>query len=75
MRVKVKLMGLLKAASPADGTLEVPDEATIAEVLAQLEVDGQAVQVVSVNGSLQRDKQARLKPNDEMLVVPPIGGG
>jgi sulfur carrier protein ThiS len=75
MKIAIKLMGMLKDRAPADGVLDVPDGATIWQVLAQLEIDATTVDVFTVNGKLERDKQRVLAANDELNVLPPVGGG
>ena len=75
MRIAVKLMGLLKSKSPPDGVLEVEDDATIADVLQQLDIASGSVQVFSVNGQLERESSRRLADRDELSIIPPVGGG
>jgi sulfur carrier protein ThiS len=75
MRIRLKLMGMLKARTPKGGALEVADGATIDDVLHALEIAPQTIQVVTVNGKFERDRQRALAPNDELTVIPPVGGG
>ncbi|NIP84570.1 MAG: MoaD/ThiS family protein [Planctomycetales bacterium] len=75
MKIRLKLMGMLKDKTPADGTLQLPEGATIASALAALEIPSHAVQVCTVNGTLQRDVNQPLAAEDELGVVPPVGGG
>ena len=75
MQIRVKLMGMLKSKNPPGGVIEVRDGATIAEALAALEIPGDSVQVFTINGSLQRNKDYVLAPNDEFSALPPVGGG
>lgn len=75
MKIRIKLMGMLKDRTPADGQMDLPADATIADVLAELEIDADAIQVFSVNGSIQRDQATQLSENDELIVLPPVGGG
>ncbi len=75
MKIQVKLMGILKDQTPADGTLELPEGATIADALATLQIAAHAVQICTVNGKLQRDVNTPLAADDELSVVPPVGGG
>ena len=75
MRIRVQLMGMLKGHTPDGDHLELPDAATIADVLEKLQVDARAVQAFTVNGSIQRDPDTRLSDNDELVVLPPVGGG
>jgi molybdopterin converting factor small subunit len=75
MRIRVKLMGTLKAKTPADGALEVADAATVADVLRALDVPPHARQALTVNGRIERDRDRALAPGDELVVIPPVGGG
>ena len=75
MKIKIKLMGMLKSHSPPNGELDFDDPPSIAEVLAALDLPSDAAQAFSVNGAIQRDKTARLQNNDELVVLPPVGGG
>ena len=75
MKVRVKLMGMLKDRSPEDGELELSENATIGDVLTKLEIAPESIQACSVNGSIQRDQATPLSENDELIVLPPVGGG
>ena len=75
MQVRVKLMGALKAKSPAGGTLEVPEDATIDAVLETLNIDSNSVHIVIVNNKPQGDRSQTLSADDELTILPPVGGG
>ncbi len=75
MQVRVKAMGLLKAKTPPDGKLDVPDDATINQVLSALDIPATHVQTVFVNGRLTPDRTRELSPDDELTVLAPVGGG
>ena len=75
MQINVKPMGMLRDHAPADGILELPAEATIAHVMARLDIPADAVQVFSVNGSIERDENRQLADGDELTLLPPVGGG
>ncbi len=75
MIVRVKLMGVLKAKTPAGGQLELADGASIEDVLRMLDVPVASVQVFTVNGSLERDHKRVLSDGDDLSVLPPAGGG
>ncbi|GIW94127.1 MAG: hypothetical protein KatS3mg110_2168 [Pirellulaceae bacterium] len=75
MQIRVKLMGVLKEKTPPDGTLNVPDDATVASVLEQLKIDPGLVQACTVNGQWVRDRSRVLADGDELVVLPPVGGG
>jgi sulfur carrier protein ThiS len=75
MQIRVKMMGMLKARTPAGGGLEIDDGATIDDVLRALAVAPQATPVLTVNGLFERNRTRVLAPNDELTVIPPVGGG
>ena len=75
MKIKIKLMGMLKDQTPDGGELELETNATIADVLAALTIDPDSVQAFSINGSIQRDQGTELSEGDELIVLPPVGGG
>lgn len=74
MKVRLKLMGMLKAKIP-DTELECAEGATIKDVLTLLEVPPESVQVFTVNGNLERDPSRSLSDGDELSIIPPVGGG
>ena len=75
MQIRVKLMGMLQAQTPSDGVLQLPDSATILDALQQLQVDPHTVAVFTVNGTLVRDQSHSLRANDQLVILPPVGGG
>lgn len=75
MRIRLKLMGVLRARTPEGGAFEVADGATIEDALHALGLAPQTAHVVSVNGRLERDRRCALAPNDELTIIPPVGGG
>lgn len=75
MKIRVKLMGMLKEKTPSDGLLEVEEDSTIHDALETMGIEVDSVQVFTVNGSLVRDKQHVLSADDELTVLPPVGGG
>jgi sulfur carrier protein ThiS len=75
MQIRLKLMGMLKARTPAGGVLEVADGATIDDVLHALGITSQTLRVFTVNGQFERDRSRVLAANDELSVIPPVGGG
>jgi sulfur carrier protein ThiS len=75
MKIRIKLMGLLKSRTPSDGGLTLPDQASIREALSSLHIPPESVQVFSVNGDLVRDPSHRLCEGDELMILPPVGGG
>ena len=75
MRVRVNLMGALKAKTPDGGQLELAEDANIDDVLQLLDIPLTHVQVVMVNGNPQHDRSLSLSENDELTVLAPVGGG
>jgi len=75
MQIRLKLMGVLKGRTPAGGAIEVADGATISDVLRTLEITPQTTSAITVNGQFERNRNRALAPNDELTVVPPVGGG
>jgi sulfur carrier protein ThiS len=75
MIVQIKLMGVLKAKTPAGEQLELDDGASIEDVLRVLDVPVESVQVFTVNGSLERDRSRHLSDGDALSILPPAGGG
>ena len=75
MEIRVKLMGGLKKKTPPGGTLELKDGSSIQKALDLLELGGRRVNAVSINGEIERDFTRVLKAEDELLVLPPVGGG
>ena len=79
MRVRARLFATLRAYLPeaaADHALEVdlPEGATMADLLDRLGLPEQEVKVTFVNGRI-RSGDWILQPDDEVGVFPPIGGG
>ena len=68
-------MGMLKDKVPSDGALELKDNASIRDALIALGIPVESVQVFQVNGQLERDNSRELADNDELTVLPPVGGG
>ena len=75
VQIRLKLMGMLKPRTPAGGVLEVTDGATIDDVLRALEIAPRAIQVITVNGQFERNRSRVLAADDELAVIPPVGGG
>ena len=75
MQISVKLTGVLKSKTPAGDKLDLPEGATIESALSLLDIPAQRIQVVTINGTLERDLKRALEPDDEMTVLAPVGGG
>jgi len=75
VRIRLKLMGVLKPRTPAGGAVEVADGATIDDVLRALDIAAPSLRVFTVNGVFERDRARVLAHDDELIVIPPVGGG
>jgi sulfur-carrier protein len=79
MRIQLKLYGTLRRLSPggkagAPLELDLPDGATIQELIDLLEIPDEETKVSFVN-NLVRDKDYRLEDGDKVGIFPPVGGG
>ncbi len=78
MHVQAKLFASLqryagvKAGSPID--LDLPDGATVADLMQHLRVPSEEVRLVYVNGCAHSEDW-QLASGDEVGIFPPIGGG
>ncbi len=79
MKVKVRLFGTLGKQFPDHDPLngfevEIPDSATVGELLDQLQIPKAKIGFVSVQGRLVKADKA-LRPNDFVRIFRPIFGG
>ena len=77
MKVRVQLESYLDQYAPGDDakfSLEVPDGATIAEVLRKLHVPLEQAAVLTL-GDEAVDMTQQLKEGDRVTVIPPVAGG
>ena len=79
MRVRVKLFATLRQYLPghilgSPVEIELPAGATLADLVGQLNLPQTEVKVVFVNARAQPLSYV-LKPDDEIGIFPPIGGG
>lgn len=75
MRISVKLMGVLKAKTPANSELNLPHLSTIEDALTALDIEMSRVNAVSINGTIERDLTRILEEDDTLIVLAPVGGG
>jgi len=75
MEITVKLVGILRGKAAQGGKLELADGATLADVLAALNIPSERVMAVSLNNQFERDFMRVLEPGDVVIVLPPVAGG
>ena len=74
MLVSVRLFaGLRERAGASHVDVELPDDATVADLLASLELAPRSC-VAAIN-RVYADGAARIAPGDEVALVPPVSGG
>jgi molybdopterin synthase sulfur carrier subunit len=79
MLVRAKLFATLRrcvpgAASRVPLEVELPDGATVADLVKHFNLPPDAVRVAFVNGRARPDDW-QLEPGDEVSLFPPLGGG
>jgi len=75
MIIAVTLMGGFKELTPDTGKLELDDASSITDALKSLGIDPARAQVVLVNGRPQADHAQALSDEDQITVIPLVGGG
>jgi len=73
MRIKIKLFASLRQFGPDEQMVELPEHATIAEVIDSLQLPKFPLLRI-VNGE-HRPPEYVLKDGDELAIFPPIAGG
>jgi molybdopterin synthase sulfur carrier subunit len=79
IRTRVKLFASLRRYFPGLGIgeameVELPDGATVREMLRHLRLPPDQVKVVFVNGIASTEERV-LSDGDELGIFPPVGGG
>ena len=81
MRVRVLFFGMLKdLLARADETLQLPESATVSDLLAQYQAEVPRLKQVLPSLAVAVNQQyaspnSRLKENDEVALLPPVSGG
>ncbi len=75
MQISIKLTGVFKSKTPEDDKLDLPEGATIENALDLLDIPRQRIQVVAINGTLERNFARKLESNDDLTVLAPVSGG
>jgi sulfur carrier protein ThiS len=74
MRVRVSLYSALRIDRFAEAEVELPESATVKDLLKKLNLPQQDIGIVMVNARSGTFQQ-RLQPGDRITLIPPIGGG
>lgn len=74
MRVRVSLYSALRIDRFSAAEVELPENATIEDLLETLDLPLQDIGIVMVNAHSGTFQQ-RLQPGDRITLIPPIGGG
>ena len=74
MKVNVKLFASLRTFGPNEEVIELPEQATIDDVVRSLKIPGTIRLLRIVNGE-HRPADHVLKDGDELSLFPPLAGG
>lgn len=77
--VDAKLFATLRRQYPELGigeamTVELPEDATIGQLLEELDLPEEEIHVIFVNGIVRKEGHS-LSDGDEIGIFPPVGGG
>jgi molybdopterin synthase sulfur carrier subunit len=80
VQVKVKLFATLRkylpeAGSSGAGTVELPEGATIRELVKKLEIPEPLARLVMVDGQHVPDLDQKLEDGQTVSIFPPVAGG
>jgi len=77
MKLELKLFATLRPylkGACEDGVLEMPEEATVTDVIERMKLPEEQVRLIFVNGRHAGRDQV-LRPGDRVGIFPPVGGG
>lgn len=77
--VQAKLFATLRRHFPELGIgeampVELPDNATVGQLIQELDLPDEQVKIIFVNGVIQKQRYP-LSEGDEVGIFPPVGGG
>ena len=76
MEVTVRLFAMLRErAGRSELTLELPEDARVADALAELHGLADGVPLVMAVNREYADEACPLDPGDELALIPPVSGG
>lgn len=73
-RVQVSLYSALRIDRFSEAEVELPENATVTDLLEKLDLPLQDIGIVMVNAHSGTFQQM-LQPGDRITLIPPIGGG
>lgn len=76
MKIQVQLHATLRDLLPdGKGEVELPDPATVNDLLDHLKLDEEMRELVTVNGEQAEDYSVALSEGDAVSIFPPVAGG
>ena len=80
MQINLKLFATLRKKLPPGSskgktTLDLADNATINDLIQQLDIPLELAQMVLVNGEQTREFERALTDGDQVSIFPPVAGG
>lgn len=80
MKIELRLFASLRKKLPPGSPrgkcdLELPDGATIGDVLAQMAIPHKSAQIILVDGDHDRDFDRVLHDGEVLSIFPPVAGG
>ena len=80
MQINLKLFATLRkklppGSSKGKATLDLADNATINDLIQQLDIPLELAQMVLVNGEQTREFERALTDGDQVRIFPPVAGG
>jgi len=75
MKITLELLGILADRDDAVDRLELPADATIQQVVEELDLVHGINVTFTVNNRIVRDRAHVLREGDHLIIVPPVIGG
>ncbi len=80
MNVELRLFASLRRKLPPGSPrgrchLELPDDTTLADLLARMDIPRECAQMILINGEHDRDFGRLLRDGDVLSIFPPVAGG
>jgi len=80
LKVEVRLFSTLtrhlpEGSSNKSAVIEVPEGATLGDVIEHLGIPSNVAHLTIINGHHRRDRGVVLRDGDKVSIFPPVGGG